>query len=93
MEPHRHGHIQLAGVVQLRQAAGVDDLGDELARLRRRQQLVRQLHGLAVDADQHRHVGREVAVRRTLVGHQPQDALHVAGAGTTHAIDSDELTQ
>mmetsp|Transcript_11755 Transcript_11755/g.27414 ORF Transcript_11755/g.27414 Transcript_11755/m.27414 type:complete len:255 (-) Transcript_11755:716-1480(-) len=83
----RHGHVQLAAVVELGERHRVDDLGDQLAWLRRRQQLVGKLHGLPVDADQHRHIGRQIAVRCTLVGHQPQDAFHVA-AGHDQARSS-----
>jgi hypothetical protein len=49
-----------------------------------------QLQDLAVDLDQHRHVGRQEDVRRALLRHQAQHPFHVAA----HAIclSADEQT-
>ena len=74
--------VELAGVLELLELARRQQLGEQLARLRVRQRLVGELQQLAVDLDQDRRAGGEVDVGRALLGHQPQDALHVAA---THA--------
>ncbi len=70
--------VELAGVLELLELARRQQLGEQLARLRVRQRLVGELQQLAVDLDQDRRAGREVDVGRALLGHQPQDAFHVA---------------
>ena len=76
----RHADIELAGLVELLELGGAEHLGQQLARLVRAQRLLRELQDLAVDLDQHRHVGRQEHVGSAFLGHQPQDALHVARA-------------
>src|SRR4029079_7345916 len=72
--------VELAGVLELLELAGSQQLRKQLARLRVRQRLVGELQQLAVDLDQDRRARRQVHVRRALFGHQPEDALHVARA-------------
>jgi hypothetical protein len=74
--------VELAGVFELLELRGRQQLGQQLARLGVRQRLVRQLQDLPVDLDEDRRVGRQVDVRGALLGHQPKHPFHVPA----HAI-------
>ena len=79
--PHaaqRHAHVELARLVQLLQALGRHDLGQQAARRIGRQQLVVDGDAFAVDLDQRRRVDRQVDVGRLLLAHQAQNPLHRA---------------
>ena len=69
--------VELAGLVQLFELLRRQQLGQQLARLRRREQLVGQLQDLAVDLDEDRRVGRHVDVGGVLLRHQAKHPFHV----------------
>jgi len=74
----RHRDVELSAVVELRQLIGVDHLGQQLVGRLAGQQFGRDGTADAVDLDQHRCMGRQVKVRRLLLGHQAHQLFHHA---------------